>query len=70
MASKNSFNTNLANIGFIMIVLGRLQSGVVNNGISGTVLDLLIINYVITLWFAYGRYFEDANWQERCFDLL
>lgn len=39
-------------------------------GISSTVLELLVINYVIPLWFAYGRYFEEPDWQERCFDLL
>lgn len=41
-----------------------------SNGISGTVLELLILNFVIPLWFAYGRYFEQQEWQERCFDLL
>ncbi|WP_192347144.1 DUF2851 family protein [Algoriphagus sp. Y33] len=39
-------------------------------GISSMALDLLVINYVIPLWFAYGRYFEEPDWQERCFDLL
>jgi hypothetical protein len=28
------------------------------------------MNFVIPLWFAYGRYFEQPEWQERCFDLL
>ncbi|PZX46368.1 DUF2851 family protein [Algoriphagus chordae] len=41
-----------------------------STGVSSTVLQLLVINYVIPLWFAYGRYFEDPDWQERCFDLL
>lgn len=49
---------------------GKPSERQVSKGISGTVLDLLIINYVIPLWFAYGRYFEDSDWQERCFDLL
>lgn len=39
-------------------------------GISETVLQLLIINFVVPLWFAYGRYFQQQEWQERCFDLL
>ncbi len=39
-------------------------------GISSNTLDLLILNFVIPLWFAYGRYFQQAEWQERCFDLL
>ncbi|RAI95272.1 DUF2851 family protein [Algoriphagus yeomjeoni] len=41
-----------------------------NLGVSSTALELLVINYVIPLWFAYGRYFEESDWQERCFDLL
>ena len=41
-----------------------------NSGISSTALELLAINYVIPLWFAYGRYFDEPDWQERCFDLL
>lgn len=41
-----------------------------NSGISSTALELLVINYAVPLWFAYGRYFEESDWQERCFDLL
>jgi hypothetical protein len=41
-----------------------------SKGISETVLELLVLNFVIPLWFAYGRYFEQQEWQERCFDLL
>ncbi|MHA7129700.1 DUF2851 family protein [Algoriphagus namhaensis] len=41
-----------------------------SRGISNTVLQLLMINFVVPLWFAYGRYFEQPDWQERCFDLL
>lgn len=42
----------------------------VSKGISEQVLNLLIINFVIPIWFAYGRYFQNSEWQERCFDLL
>jgi hypothetical protein len=41
-----------------------------SKGISSQTLELLIINFVIPLWFAYGKYFEQSQWQERCFDLL
>lgn len=41
-----------------------------STGISGPTLNLLIINFVIPLWFAYGRFFEQSQWQEQCFDLL
>ncbi|MFC3879518.1 DUF2851 family protein [Algoriphagus namhaensis] len=49
---------------------GKKSGKTISKGISNTVLQLLIINYVMPLWFAYGRYFEQPDWQERCFDLL
>ncbi|TDQ17365.1 uncharacterized protein DUF2851 [Algoriphagus boseongensis] len=49
---------------------GNPSSRIASRGISGTTLELLIINFVTPLWFAYGRYFEQSEWQERCFDLL
>ncbi len=49
---------------------GKPSERQTSSGISTTALELLVINYVIPLWFAYGRYFEDPDWQERCFDLL
>ncbi|MFC3417001.1 DUF2851 family protein [Algoriphagus hitonicola] len=49
---------------------GQNSSKMASKGISSTVLQLLIINFVIPIWFAYGRYFQNPDWQERCFDLL
>jgi hypothetical protein len=49
---------------------GKPTEKIASKGISGSSLELLIINFVIPLWFAYGRYFEQSEWQERCFDLL
>ncbi|MDP2041074.1 MAG: DUF2851 family protein [Algoriphagus sp.] len=49
---------------------GKSTEKVASKGISGSSLELLIINFVIPLWFAYGRYFEQPEWQERCFDLM
>ncbi|TFV93459.1 DUF2851 family protein [Algoriphagus kandeliae] len=49
---------------------GKPSEKSASRGISGTVLQLLIINFVMPLWFAYGRYFENPEWKERCFDLL
>lgn len=49
---------------------GKPTERIASKGISGGTLDLLIINFVIPLWFAYGRYFQQEEWQERCFDLL
>ncbi len=33
-------------------------------------LDLLAINFVVPLWYAYGRYLDAPEWQEKCFDFL
>ena len=49
---------------------GKASSRMASKGISSAALELLIINYVIPLWFAYGRYFQNSDWKERCFDLL
>lgn len=49
---------------------GKPSGKTASRGISGQALELLIINFVIPLWFAYGRYFEQSEWQERCFDLM
>jgi hypothetical protein len=49
---------------------GKPTEKMASKGISGSSLELLIINFVIPLWFAYGRYFEQQEWQERCFDLM
>lgn len=49
---------------------GKSAEKTASRGISGQTLELLIINFVIPLWFAYGRYFEQPEWQERCFDLM
>jgi hypothetical protein len=34
------------------------------------ILDLLAINFVVPLWYAYGRYADLWVWQEKCFNLL
>lgn len=49
---------------------GKPTEKTASRGISGQTLELLIINFVIPLWFAYGSYFEQTEWQERCFDLM
>ncbi|MEP0712643.1 DUF2851 family protein [Algoriphagus sp.] len=49
---------------------GKSSERQASTGISSTAVELLVINYVVPLWFAYGRYYEESDWQERCFDLL
>jgi len=49
---------------------GKSSERTSSKGVSKTVVQLLIINFVIPLWFAYGRFFQQPDWQEHCFDLL
>ncbi|MCH7397574.1 DUF2851 family protein [Belliella sp. DSM 107340] len=41
-----------------------------SRSLSAQTLNLLMINFVVPLWFAYGKYIQDSSWQEKCFDLL
>lgn len=67
---KSYFKSNLRNIGSATIRFGSESTRKVSKGIFEQVLNLLIINFVIPIWFAYGQYFQNSEWQERCFDLL
>ncbi|MCH7402826.1 DUF2851 family protein [Belliella kenyensis] len=42
----------------------------ISGKISVNSFNLLIINFVVPIWFAYGKYLQESHWQERCFDLL
>ncbi|MFN3803219.1 DUF2851 family protein, partial [Belliella pelovolcani] len=41
-----------------------------SSALSSLTFNLLLINFVVPIWFAYGKYLQDSTWQERCFDLL
>ncbi|MFC4873855.1 DUF2851 family protein [Negadavirga shengliensis] len=49
---------------------GKENKKRLNGALSQVVLDLLAINFVIPLWYAYGRFSELADWQEKCFNFL
>jgi hypothetical protein len=38
--------------------------------LSYSTLNLLVINLITPLWFAYGKYLDEEDWKEKCFDLL
>lgn len=38
--------------------------------LSNQMIQLLGINFVVPLWYAYGGYIDDSSWKERCFDFL
>jgi len=50
--------------------LGKASARAMAKQLSPTVLSLLTINFVVPLWYAYGKYIQDSSWQEKCFDLL
>ncbi len=50
--------------------LDKPTSKTLSSSISALTFNLLLINFVVPIWFAYGKYMQDSTWQERCFDLL
>ncbi|WP_215223365.1 DUF2851 family protein [Echinicola shivajiensis] len=41
-----------------------------NRLLSKRIVHLLGINFLVPLWFSYGKYLDDERWRDRCFDLL
>ncbi|MDN3669591.1 DUF2851 family protein [Echinicola jeungdonensis] len=41
-----------------------------SRNLTKNTIQLLAINFVIPLWYAYGQYIDDSLWKERCFDFL
>ena len=50
--------------------LGKPSEKFSNRKISAATLDLLGINYVVPIWYAYGTFIDSLEWQEKCFDFL
>lgn len=50
--------------------LGKETKRPQNRLLSGGMISLLGINFVVPLWYAYGEYTDDGAWRERCFDFL
>ena len=49
---------------------GKPSSKVTSNGLSEQSVQLLVINFVLPIWFAYGEFHDQEEWKERCFSLL
>ncbi len=49
---------------------GKPSSKVTSNGLSEQSIQLLAINFVLPIWFAYGKFHDLEEWKERCFSLL
>jgi hypothetical protein len=50
--------------------LGKPSEKFSHRKISAATLDLLGINYVVPIWYAYGTFIDSLEWQEKCFDFL
>ena len=50
--------------------LGKPTEKPSHRKISTGTRDLLGINYAIPLWYAYGKFIDSLEWQEKCFDFL
>lgn len=49
---------------------GKETSRKQNRVLSTGILNLLAINFLVPLWYAYGQFTDDPAWQDKCFDLL
>ncbi len=49
---------------------GKPSSRTSSNGLSEQSVQLLVINFVLPIWFAYGEFHDQEEWKERCFSLL
>lgn len=49
---------------------GKPSSKITSNGLSEQSVQLLLINFVLPVWFAYGEFHDQEKWKERCFSLL
>ncbi len=50
--------------------VGKVAGRILPKKLSPTILSLLTINFVVPLWYTYGKYIQDSIWQEKCFDIL
>lgn len=50
--------------------LGKETTKKHSRELSDMILNLLAINFLVPLWYAYGQFSDDPGWQEKCFDLL
>ena len=49
---------------------GKPSSKTTSNGLSEQSVQLLLINFVLPIWFAYGEFHDQEEWKDRCFSLL
>ncbi|GAB3648178.1 DUF2851 family protein [Echinicola sediminis] len=50
--------------------LSRKSQKPQNRVLSKQIVSLLGINFIVPLWYAFGKYTDDLVWREKCFDFL
>jgi hypothetical protein len=67
---KNTFSQEVPVYWTHHYLPGKSTQKKLSKTISLQTIYLLAINFVVPLWFAYGQYLDDQQWQDKCFDLL
>ena len=50
--------------------IGKSSGRILPKQISAQAFSLLVVNFIVPIWYAYGKYMQDNTWQEKCFDIL
>lgn len=67
---KNYFKFDISRYWQYHYHFGKETKKELKRDLSSMILNLLAINFLVPLWYAYGQYTDDSTWQEKCFDLL
>ncbi|WP_209331618.1 DUF2851 family protein [Lunatimonas salinarum] len=49
---------------------GKLSEKYSKRSVTSGTLSLLAMNFMIPLWYAYGKFMDNLDWQEKCFGML
>lgn len=69
-AFRKQFEFQISSYWHFHYHLGKQTARKQNRSLSADTINLLAINFMVPLWYAYGQFTDDINWQEKCFDLL
>lgn len=67
---KNIFDINISDYWQFHYQIGSKSKIRLAKTLSRNTLSLLTINFVLPLWYTYGKFLQEPAWKERCFDVL
>ncbi len=67
---KNIFDITISDYWQYHYQIGAASKIRLNKSLSRNTLSLLTINFILPLWYTYGKYLQEPSWKERCFDVL